>query len=315
MPATNNQTLKLKNVDFSLLNFSDKRETKNAKGTDNVFLSYGENSKWLYIQFPSGMRHPFDYNLNDDGSMTMTLSLDRANPKHREAIDKLKAFDDLVFQKLSENSRAWLKKPSIDENWRNSDKFVKFLKIKEMENDEGEMEERYYNIKLKLPVKDGKITTTVYDTDMKEVDPKEYIVPHCQVEPIARPARLWFQKGGKCGTTWECAFLRVKRTDTVATPAQIFDDSEDEDTPNPETSSANAAKAPTAAVESDIAGMTIEDEDDDNDDVAQVSETMDEAPKEDQVADSGEDGGDNEDAPVVSVKSGKGRKPARGKAA
>ena len=304
MPANqNNQTLKLKNVDFSKLIFSDKKETKNPKGTDNVFLSYGDTpeatvGKWLYIQFPSGLRHPFDYNLNDDGSMIITLSLDKGNTKHREAIDKLKAFDDTVFQKLSQNSRPWLKKPSLDDSWRNSDKFVKFLKVKEMENDEGEMEERYYNIKLKLPVKDGKLTTIVYDSDMKEVDPKEYLVPHCTIEPIARPSRLWFQKTGKVGTTWECAYLRVKRTDTTANQGKIFDDSDEDD-------DAADTKA-DEPVEDSVAGMTIEDEDDDDDATPANTEeaAADTASAEQEVAE--------EASPAVK---GRGRKPARGKAA
>ncbi len=309
MPANqNNQTLKLKNVDFNRLIFSDKKETKNPKGTDNVFLSYGDTpeatvGKWLYIQFPSGLRHPFDYNLNDDGSMSITLSLDKGNTKHREAIDKLKAFDDAVFQKLSQNSRPWLKKPSIDDSWRNSDKFVKFLKVKEMENDEGEMEERYYNIKLKLPVKDGKLTTIVYDSDMKEVDPKEYLVPHCTIEPIARPSRLWFQKTGKVGTTWECAYLRVKRTDTTASQGKIFDDSEDED------DAAAPANEATDDVTETVAGMTIEDEDDESPDTDTAEATV------DADADAETSAAEPEEAAETSpaVKKG-GRKAARGKA-
>lgn len=226
--AAANKTLRLKDVDFSKLNFSDKRETKNPKGTDNVFLSYGDSNEWLYIQFPQ-LRHPFDVNANDDGSMTITLSFDKTNPKHRIAIDKLREFDELIFNKLSENSQAWLKKPHLDDKWKSSDKFVPFLKIKEIENDEGEMEERYYNIKVKLPAKERKVTTVIYDNNMKEVD-ASFIAPRCVVEAIARPARIWFQKTGKVGTTWECAFVRVKRNESDAAAEKIFrDDSDDED--------------------------------------------------------------------------------------
>lgn len=231
--AAANKTLRLKDVDFSKLNFSDKRETKNPKGTDNVFLSYGDANEWLYIQFPQ-LRHPFDANANDDGSLTITLSFDKANPKHRVAIDKLRAFDDIIFKKLAENSQAWLKKPHLDDKWKSSDKFVPFLKIKEVENDDGEMEERYYNIKVKLPAKERKLTTVIYDFNMKEVD-ESFITPRCVVEAIARPARLWFQKTGKVGTTWECAFVRVKKNESDAAAEKLFQDDSDDESDAPKT--------------------------------------------------------------------------------
>lgn len=226
--ASAQKTLRLKDVDFSKIHFSDKRETKNPKGTDNVFLSYGDSNEWLYVQFPA-MRHPFDPNVNDDGSMSITLSFDKSNPKHQNSIQKLRQFDDLVFQTIREKSQAWLKKPSIDDSWRQSDKFVPFLKIKEIENEEGDMEERYFNIKVKLPAKERKITSVIYDEDMNVVDPS-FITARCVIEPIVRPARLWFQKTGKVGTTWECAFVRVKKSSAEQSLGNVFQaDSDEED--------------------------------------------------------------------------------------
>lgn len=232
--ASANKTLRLKDVDFSKLHFSDKRETKNPKGTDNVFLSYGDANEWLYVQLPA-MRHPFDPNENDDGSMSITLSFDKSNPKHQITIQKLREFDDLIFQTLKDKSQTWLKKSSIDDSWRKSDKFVPFLKIKEIENQDGEMEERYFNIKVKLPAKERKITSIIYDSDMNTVD-ASYITSRCVIEPIVRPARLWFQKTGKVGTTWECAFVRVHRNATQQLTGNIFQsDSDDEDSVEPST--------------------------------------------------------------------------------
>lgn len=224
--SRNSKTYLLKEISLEKLTFSDKKETKNPKGTDNVFIGYGDDNQWLYVQFPAELRHPFEANINEDNSMTLTLSLDYNNAKHRAAIDKLRKFDDVIFDHLKSNSQALLKKSSIDDKFRESDKFTPFLRVKEKD---GDPDVKYYNIKIKLPAKDKKITTVVYDSKMNIVDPS-YITPRCTVKPIIRPARIWFQKLGKVGTTWECAHIIVKQNESENENSEIFKNESDDET-------------------------------------------------------------------------------------
>ncbi len=281
--------LRLKDVDFAKLRFSEKKETKNPKGTDNVFLSYGDDSQWLYVQFPS-LRHPFDPNVNDDGSMTITLSFDKANPKHQVAIENLRNFDAKIFETLKDNSEAWLKKKTLDDKWKN-DKYTSFLKIKEVENESGDLEERFFNIKIKLPAKDRNITTLIYDTNMNAMDPS-FVTPRCSVEPIARPARLWFQKTGKVGITWECALMRVKKPESNVPVDQIFKNDSDDET------SAPAENAPTTETVEDIPEDAEPDTTEDaNDEVAEPEDIEEEPASE-----------NTEDKPLSTSKPRGGRK-------
>lgn len=195
-------TIKLKNVDFDQLHFSEKRKKRSALGVDNVFLSYGKDNSWAYIQFPM-LKHPFDLpeKLNDDGSTAITLSLNKNIESHRVAIEKLRRFDAVVLDKVRENASEWLSKGTVvDDSWISS-KYTHFMKIKT--SDEDPTEERYFNIKVKLPAKEGKIITESTDMKDNEVDPLTYLTKHCSVQVIARPSRLWFQASGKVGTTWE----------------------------------------------------------------------------------------------------------------
>ena len=194
--------IKLKNVDFDKLNFSEKRKKRSTLGVDNVFLSYGKENSWAYIQFPM-LKHPFDLpeKLNDDGSTAITLSLNKNVESHRVAIEKLRKFDGVVLDKIREHASEWLSKGTVvDDSWIAS-KYTHFLKIKT--SDEDPTEERYFNIKVKLPAKEGRIITESIDMQGNEVDPLTYLTKHCSVQVMARPSRLWFQGSGKVGTTWE----------------------------------------------------------------------------------------------------------------
>ena len=194
--------IKLKNVDFDKLNFSEKRKKRSTLGVDNVFLSYGKENSWAYIQFPM-LKHPFDLpeKLNDDGSTAITLSLNKNVESHRVAIEKLRKFDSVVLDNIREHASEWLSKGTVvDDSWIAS-KYTHFLKIKT--SDEDPTEERYFNIKVKLPAKEGRIITESIDMQGNEVDPLTYLTKHCSVQVMARPSRLWFQGSGKVGTTWE----------------------------------------------------------------------------------------------------------------
>ena len=195
-------TIKLKNVDFDQLNFSEKRKKRSALGVDNVFLSYGKDNSWAYIQFPM-LKHPFDLpeKLIDDGSTAITLSLNKNIESHRVAIEKLRKFDAVVLDNCHEHAPEWLSKGTVVDDSCIARHYTHLLQLKT--SDEDPTEERYFNIKVKLPAKEGKIITESTDMKDNEVDPLTNLTKHYSVQVIARPSRLWFQASGKVGTTWE----------------------------------------------------------------------------------------------------------------
>ena len=297
--------LRIKDVDFEKLNFSEKKDTKNAKGTDNVFLSYGDDKSWLYVQFPS-LRHPFDPNTNDDGSMTITLSFDKSNPKHQVAIEKLRLFDEKVFETLKANRDAWLPKKTINNDWKIKN-YTSFLKIKEVEDDDGNKEERFFNIKLKLPAKERQLITKIYDSNMNEMS-SSFITPRCTIEPIARPARLWFQKTGKVGITWECALMRIKKQDQNVSVEQIFGNDSDDDQQNPNEESNNehtpvSEEESTDALQQSTGALDITSDNDNKEDLAADEEQNEGNENEDEPEGTEE----TEEVPVVASKP-RGRK-------
>ena len=251
-----NQTIKLKSADWSLLRFSEKKLTKNAKGTDNVFITYGPASAWLYVQLPL-LRMPFDPQENEDGSVTFTMSLDKSNPRHADAIEKLREFDSAILAHLGANSQELVNKARLDDAWKES-KYVNFLKIKL--DDEDQSIEKYHNIKVKLPAKDGVVTTTAYEWMPRASDPttevaiKDYLLPHCHVEAIVRPARIWFQKTGKVGVTFTAEFVRIKPVeDRNAGPRFVADSDAEDDLP------AAPVPAATATTSADADDMSVDD--------------------------------------------------------
>ena len=251
--------MKLKSVDWSELRFSEKKLTKNPKGTDNVFITYGPENKWLYVQLPL-LRMPFEPQENEDGSIAFTLSLDKNNPRHAEAIEKLRSFDVAIEAHLDAHSVELVNKAKLDDRWK-SDKLAKFLKVK-LDDDDPSIE-KYHNIKVKLPAKDGQITTVGYEWtprasgEPSEIDVKDYLLQHCHVEAIVRPARIWFQKTGKVGTTFTADFVRIKPAEDRNAAPRFVADSDEEDVPAP---AAAPVAAPPPEVSMEVAAEVVDEE-------------------------------------------------------
>jgi hypothetical protein len=86
---------------------------KNKNGGKAVYLNAGDNKK-LYIQFPF-MRSPYGLSaFTDESTGRTSYSLDLSfDPDNEEAMalhEKLKELDDIIVNKVAENSEEWLGK-------------------------------------------------------------------------------------------------------------------------------------------------------------------------------------------------------------
>src|SRR6056300_1373472 len=86
---------------------------KNKNGGKAVYLNAGDNKK-LYIQFPF-MRSPYGMSAFTDESTGRTsysleLSFDPDNEEAMALHEKLKELDDIIVNKVAENSEEWLGK-------------------------------------------------------------------------------------------------------------------------------------------------------------------------------------------------------------
>jgi len=87
---------------------------KNKNGGKAVYLNKGGNNK-LFIQFPK-LRCPYGLSaFTDEGtgrtSYSLDLAFDTDNPEAMELRKKFEELDELIVNKVAENSAEWLGKP------------------------------------------------------------------------------------------------------------------------------------------------------------------------------------------------------------
>ena len=108
---TSSDTIRIQDADLSKIVFGKKQPPPkdSTYSIDNIFISYENDKQWPRFQFPI-LEHPFDsfdtkYGGNADGSIDMVLSFDPNNAKHVKVMDKLREFDDMVFQLIKKKLR------------------------------------------------------------------------------------------------------------------------------------------------------------------------------------------------------------------
>ena len=99
--------------EFSPANVQFSKLRKNKNGGKAVYLNAGDNKK-LYLQFPF-MRSPYGMSaFTDESTGRTSYSLDLSfDPDNEEAMalhEKLKELDDIIVNKVAENSEEWLGK-------------------------------------------------------------------------------------------------------------------------------------------------------------------------------------------------------------
>lgn len=262
---TSSATIRIQDADLNKIVFGSKQAPpKDSQyAIDNVFISYENEKQWPRFQFPI-LEHPFDsfstkYGGNADGSIDMLLSFDPANAKHQKVMDKLKEFDNLVYQMVKKNSAAWLKKEINTETqesvFLDPDNGFWFpsLKIKQ---------DKYFSIKFKIPKRaskgdvEKKLVTETKDMETDEVvDIFDYLTPKCHVQVIGRPARVYIQKQQKVGIVWEASFMRIRKNESANAEKELFVVDSDEENEAPKSLEGDAEN-------NEDVGEVLEDSDD-----------------------------------------------------
>lgn len=236
MANTINQTIKFKDVDFNKLTFSDLYKIGRAQ---NVYINYG-GKKPLYMQLPELekrfelAKHENEY--QKDGQTIKTakfecaFNLDQADPKQQEIIAKLQEFDEQIINQVKQNSHQYLrqKNATLDGLRALYTPVLRFSKAREgRDEDDG----KYVSIKVRLPYRDDKFNTTVFDENKELVESENieaFLSVPGQVRAIIKPQSIWIT-GGKFGTIWEAVKMSVKRGETSAGEVGFVRDSDDEE--------------------------------------------------------------------------------------
>lgn len=276
---TSSPTIRIQDADLNKIVFGKKQPPPkdSTYSIDNIFIGYENDKQWPRFQFPI-LDHPFDsfdtkYGGNADGSINMVLSFDPNNARHLKVINKLREFDDRVFQLVKKNSGTWLKKEINTDTQENvfldpdNEFWFPSLKVKKAVTKEGEpivkdgKQVEYFSMKFKIPKRAPKggvekvLATGVEDYESGEkVDIYDYLKPKCHVQVVGRPARIYIQKQQKVGIVWEATVMRIKKNEAASADNELFvkdSDDEDEDT-----------NVGTGRIEDDLEQVAVEDSDD-----------------------------------------------------
>lgn len=258
MANTINQTIKFKDVDFNKLTFSDLYKIGRGQ---NVYINYG-GKKPLYMQLPE-LEKRFELSKHEneyqkDGQTIKTakfecaLNLDQADPKQQEIIAKLQEFDEQIINQVKQNSHQYLrqKNATLDGLRALYTPVLRFSKAREnRDEDDG----KYVSIKVRLPYKEDKFNTIVFDENKELVESENiegFMSVPGQVRAIIKPQSIWIT-GGKFGTIWEAVKMSVKPGETAAGEVGFVHDSDEEETNvvAPDTSAAEVDDADTSNAE------------------------------------------------------------------
>ena len=214
------------------VNFSKMRKNKN--GGKAVYLNKGGNNK-LYIQFPK-LRCPYGLSaFTDEGTGRTSYSLDLAfDPENAEAVELRKKFeqlDELIVNKVAENSLEWLGKQFNVEVLKQA-LYKPLVRIGKPEYPA--------TIKLKVLTKtDGSFVPESYNMT-REAIPLDTVEKGAKVYTIVDVNQIWFIDN-KFGVTIRLSQALVEQTAKLPSFAfqginfpepsteDVVDDDEDED--------------------------------------------------------------------------------------
>lgn len=197
-----------------MINYSEPKI--NANGGKAIYVNYDE--KVLFLQTPK-MSCPFGLSAFDAGDYTK-YSLDLSfngmdgEGKNCEAMkdfyDKMDAFDSKLVQDAVKNSQPWFKKKktSLEVCKALYNPQIRLSKDKETGEPNGQYPPTF---KVKMPNRDGRFTSDVFDLDRKKVaneDLESYLVKGSQVQALIQCVGIWVVDG-KFGCNWKVQQLRV----------------------------------------------------------------------------------------------------------
>jgi Protein of unknown function (DUF2738). len=209
-----NNIVKPKHFDAKQIKLSEPKV--NNYGGKMVFLNYIEDKQPLIIQTPV-LRMPYDMSEfrqdnapeEADSKYTISLALDNidSNEQIRVFHDKLTGLDKELISQGVKNTQAWFKKKhkkSVIEAF-----YTPVVKPY-IDRETGEVSDKYPpTIKLKLPRKNKKFTSEVYNDDREQVELTSNLVKKgSKVQALMRCSSVWFA-GGKFGTSWTVVQMKV----------------------------------------------------------------------------------------------------------
>lgn len=287
--TSNTSVIKYKNFDLANITYSDVKQTK--MGGYNIYLQYKtpgmSNGHNIYVQTPK-MFCPFgasSYKKIDSNELpryNLNLSFKKTEQDLLNFQEKISNLDDMVLEKVL-NDPKLLSLLNI-KGKKVSKEGLRFLQVPTVKLPKDDTKDYPANLSVKIPTKydTGAFITEFYDSKTRERmevdhDNIESLVPKkVEVKCLLRFASIWFV-GGKFG-------IALRGEQVVVYPSKslvgfaFIDDSDDED-------------EQVAEVSEQLKGVVLSDTEDEDE---EVDEEVEEVVSED------EDEEVEEDAPVLS---------------
>ena len=285
--TSNTSVIKYKNFDLANITYSDVKQTK--MGGYNIYLQYKtpgmSNGHNIYVQTPK-MFCPFgasSYKKIDSNELpryNLNLSFKKTEQDLMNFQEKISALDDMVLEKVL-NDPKLLSLLNI-KGKKVSKEGLRFLQVPTVKLPKDDTKDYPANLSVKIPTKydTGAFITEFYDSKTRERmevdhDNIESLVPKkVEVKCLLRFASIWFV-GGKFG-------IALRGEQVVVYPSKslvgfaFIDDSDDED-------------EQVAEVSEQLKGVVLSDTEDEDE---EVDEEVEEVVSEDEEVE--------EDAPVLS---------------
>ena len=267
----NNQTIKGKNLNTELVTISDKPSVMDS-GAKYVYVGY--NNKNLVVQTPE-MEMPFGFNCYDKGeypkySVELSFSGMEGSKSMQAFHDNLKKMDDKLIKEGMTNSLTWFKKKKMSKDVVSS-LFNPTIKVP-MDKD-GEPLPYPPRLKLKIPYKDGKCLTQLYDKEgnLLEEDPAKILVRGGKVKAIIQCVGLWISSSNYM-CQWKAVRMEVEVPEHTEDGGFLPDTDDEDDEVSPSTSQKKNEEVEDSEDDDDDEDDEDEDEDDDDDDEEEESE-------------------------------------------
>ncbi|SVA66166.1 uncharacterized protein METZ01_LOCUS119020 [marine metagenome] len=285
--TSNTSVIKYKNFDLANITYSDVKQTK--MGGYNIYLQYKtpgmSNGHNIYVQTPK-MFCPFgasSYKKIDSNELpryNLNLSFKKTEQDLLNFQEKISNLDDMVLEKVL-NDPKLLSLLNI-KGKKVSKEGLRFLQVPTVKLPKDDTKDYPANLSVKIPTKydTGAFITEFYDSKTRERmevdhDNIESLVPKkVEVKCLLRFASIWFV-GGKFG-------IALRGEQVVVYPSKslvgfaFIDDSDDED-------------EQVAEVSEQLKGVVLSDTEDEDE---EVDEEVEEVVSEDEEVE--------EDAPVLS---------------
>lgn len=235
------QVIHVKNVDLSDITYGAPRSLDS--GGKSIPLFY--KGKPLVIQseemrIPFGIRDsmvggaaPGAGDLSSDaqttinGKKTIEFSVERDTAA--VFFEKISGMDSLIIDDAMKNSKAWFRKQHDNRDVLEAlyTPMIKFARDKET----GEISQRYAPLfKANLPVKQGLLTTEVYDASRNKIDTSTNDLRGSRGIAILQCSGVWVA-GGKFGCSWRVLQMRVSSSPSKINGYAFIEDASDEAAP------------------------------------------------------------------------------------